>query len=194
MELQKRFGKLTVVKLFHKSVECICDCGRNIKTSIVSLNSGEIISCGCLRNQKRETSLLKGLYLDKIIAPHKKSNSKNEPMTFEEFLVKSQKNCHYCNRNPSNVKRDKKKTNCNFRVEVFYSGIDRIDSALSYTSDNTVPCCKKCNFTKSDLPQSEFLCFCLEFHKYFDLDRGINEIKEDIKKKTLALHQSLQGL
>ena len=37
-----------------------------------------------------------------------------------------------------------------------YSGIDRIDSLKDYTIENTVPCCKICNYAKSNLTLKQF--------------------------------------
>lgn len=36
-------------------------------------------------------------------------------------------------------------------------GIDRTDSSLGYTKENSLPCCKVCNQMKSDMGQLEFI-------------------------------------
>ncbi|CAM9349391.1 unnamed protein product, partial [Ectocarpus sp. 8 AP-2014] len=38
-----------------------------------------------------------------------------------------------------------------------YSGVDRVQNAGTYQSDNVVACCKTCNFMKGPLPVEEFL-------------------------------------
>lgn len=58
----KRFGRLTAVKTTQKrdaagSIvwECKCDCGNTVFHSVNALNSGKILSCGCLYNESRKT-------------------------------------------------------------------------------------------------------------------------------------------
>ena len=69
---------------------------------------------------------------------------------FVEQLIKQ--NCYYCGIVPSN----KKKTKNSIDNGLLYSGIDRIDSAKDYTEDNVVPCCKICNYAKSNMNLKEF--------------------------------------
>ena len=38
-----------------------------------------------------------------------------------------------------------------------YNGIDRIDNNKPYIKENLVPCCKKCNFFKSNHTKKDFL-------------------------------------
>lgn len=59
-------------------------------------------------------------------------------LTFEQFSILVNSSCSYC-----------KTDNCR--------GVDRIDSNLSYTESNSVPCCKTCNRMKSDMSLYEFL-------------------------------------
>ena len=40
--------------------------------------------------------------------------------------------------------------------EINFTGIDRYDSKLGYTIENSVPCCKNCNRAKSDLSFEDF--------------------------------------
>ncbi len=47
-------------------------------------------------------------------------------------------------------------------------GIDRIDSSIGYTKENSVPCCKICNYMKLNHPVEEFL---------FHLKRIINHLE-----------------
>lgn len=59
-------------------------------------------------------------------------------LNFDDFSKLINSACDYCG-----------KPNCR--------GIDRIDSSKSYTKENSVPCCKKCNGMKSDLSLEEFM-------------------------------------
>jgi hypothetical protein len=38
-----------------------------------------------------------------------------------------------------------------------FNWLDRIDSSKWYLKDNVVPCCKKCNFAKSDMSKEDFI-------------------------------------
>lgn len=66
-------------------------------------------------------------------------------LSFNEFVSLSQMNCHYCSSGPINKKGD-----------LLWNGVDRIDSNLDYTLSNCVPCCKICNFAKSNLNINDF--------------------------------------
>jgi len=57
----KRFGRLTIIGLsdktdnfYHKFVECKCDCGTVITTTIAKLKSGHTSSCGCVKSMGEE--------------------------------------------------------------------------------------------------------------------------------------------
>ena len=61
MDIKKgsRFGRLTVIAKLRKRgtagvimYKCLCDCGKEIKTSGVRLRSGETKSCSCLQKDK----------------------------------------------------------------------------------------------------------------------------------------------
>lgn len=58
-------------------------------------------------------------------------------LSFEEFSYLINSSCSYCG-----------KDNCR--------GVDRIDSGISYTVQNTVPCCPDCNEMKNDKTVEEF--------------------------------------
>jgi hypothetical protein len=73
-------------------------------------------------------------------------------LTYEqaESLMRSQ--CSYCGALPY----AKKVYFDNTDRFILYTGIDRIDSTVSYTVDNVVPCCKHCNYAKNTLSVSDF--------------------------------------
>lgn len=60
-----------------------------------------------------------------------------------------QKQCLYCDTKPDII-----------------NGIDRIDSNQTYSSNNTVPCCKYCNLMKNDSSVYEFIDRCEAINKY----------------------------
>jgi hypothetical protein len=65
-----------------------------------------------------------------------------------DALIRCQ--CNYCGQAPEGrkISNSKDLMKCN--------GLDRQDSALNYTVDNVVPCCKVCNFAKSDMSVTDF--------------------------------------
>lgn len=77
----------------------------------------------------------------------------------EEFAGKASQPCYYCGLPPSNCKRSKKaakgKEN-EYLWNYYYSGLDRLDSRLGYTSRNTVSCCMDCNYAKNQKTLQEF--------------------------------------
>lgn len=42
-------------------------------------------------------------------------------------------------------------------MTIVYNGLDRRDNAQGYTLENTVPCCKFCNFAKNVYSEEDFI-------------------------------------
>lgn len=97
--------------------------------------------------------------IDKILLNNKikqiiKNNWKRykDGLTLNQFYILSQLPCYYCGEFKSNQ-------NC-------YNGIDRIDSSKDHSLNNVVPCCKFCNFAKSNLSINEFNDWILRIKTY----------------------------
>jgi len=71
-------------------------------------------------------------------------------LTEEQFFALTQKRCHYCGIEPSQIM---KKQYDSF----IYNGIDRKDNTKGYTIENCEPCCKECNLRKGTLSYEQFL-------------------------------------
>ena len=69
--------------------------------------------------------------------------------------------CFYCKSEPNNVKKTKNSIGDGFS----YSGIDRKDSSENYTLKNIVPCCKVCNYAKSDMDLIAFKNWAIRIGK-----------------------------
>lgn len=69
----------------------------------------------------------------------------------EQFAVLVAANCHYCGSPPSSMRLGK-----DLWSPLVYTGIDRVDNALGYTKENTVPCCKICNRAKNTISLQDF--------------------------------------
>lgn len=79
-----------------------------------------------------------------------------------DALFKS--NCYYCGLEPSNIFYRRRTV---IKEKVFiYSGIDRIENNAGYTEENTVACCKWCNFSKNTRGQKEFLNWVDKVYNY----------------------------
>jgi hypothetical protein len=171
-----KYGRLTVIGCAGKDYrgkylwECKCDCGNTKVVVGDNLSSGRSKSCGCLKREflKRRGNQW-GLYEDradaimKIQYHHIKKRHKKFGgviMPYEDFLLKSKSSCFYCgleyskeiHDRLSDTKSNKKLSDTVVRI----NGIDRIDSTVGYTKENTVPCCKFCNTAKNTMRVYDF--------------------------------------
>lgn len=134
-------GKLCIKCHTYKSIEEFHVKKRDqYKTTLES-------SCKLCQRPKRKQTKKAWEKTDKGRFGHLKNNAKRRnitlELTLEEFLfiIKNGK-CQYCEGDIGEIG----------------SRIDRIDSKLGYTKDNCVPCCKECNWMKSNIwSYSEFL-------------------------------------
>ncbi len=60
-------------------------------------------------------------------------------ITFDDFMELWQKPCYYCGTKITSI------------------GIDRKDNDIGYVTTNIVACCKKCNYMKRALSDTEFI-------------------------------------
>ncbi len=153
----QRFGRLVAKKRILRNrpnrrwpialYECLCDCG---KVTVVHLgNLGRCSnSCGCIRvdrcknkrkpNEAKRITTMLGYY---------KRNAKigkqvdEWRLTRKEFENIVKKPCFYCGL---------------FDVNLL-SGVDRRDNQLGYTVENSVPCCRWCNWGKNSRTIKEFV-------------------------------------
>jgi len=72
-------------------------------------------------------------------------------LDFNTFINICQSQCVYCGRSPSQIIG---KAN---RGTFIYNGIDRVNNDIGYTKDNSVSCCKICNYMKHTSSKDEFL-------------------------------------
>ena len=158
-----RFNRLTAIRLdhigkHHRSYFLFkCDCGNEKVILGSGVVSGNTKSCGCLsrevqknkrisNNHTEVTAIILGYKRHAIDRGFKWELSRD----FVETIIS--KDCHYCGTAPSN----RKKTKNSLGDGLLYSGIDRLDSSKDYTTDNVVPCCKICNYAKSNMSIKEF--------------------------------------
>lgn len=165
-----KFGRLTVVKEIYRSsqqlyvYECECECGRRTTTRGDCLRAGITRSCGCL---VRETTAQTGkrsrlpdgvASRNKIVRSYRRG-AKHRGLTFlledEEMDELFASPCSYCGSEPSQVALNANRSDPSGTAFV-YNGIDRIDNARGYESDNVCACCYVCNRMKHTLGTREF--------------------------------------
>jgi len=132
-----------------------CDCGNERVAAGTNLRNGSIRSCGCRHGKPKYWAALSQCY------NQYKQNARRRrlpfELTIEQFLDITQKDCSYCGAEASNVYRPVRQTDRSGSVPYIYNGIDRIDNSLGYISGNIAPCCSRCNWSKKDMTQDEFL-------------------------------------
>ena len=182
-----RYGRLKVIS--HKGRDhrgkhlwlCKCDCGNEKVVVGDNLSSGKSNSCGCLKaeflarkgNQyglyeDREMALLKVQY-----SHLKRRNRKlgfSKIISFELFSELSKSPCKYCGLEHSKEIEDRlnesKKGKRLSNHILKCNGIDRVDSSLGYTDENSVPCCKYCNFAKHTMTDDAFYKWIKKVYEY----------------------------
>jgi hypothetical protein len=133
-----------------------CECGEIQVADWFKMVKGQKKSCGCLardwgktlaeRFVKKAPTLAAKRAIFLVHAYSAKTRNILNHLTEDQVWELSQKPCHYCGSEPSNVKR--RKLAHGLTDEVKYSGIDRLDSQLDYTKENTVTSCRTCNLMK----------------------------------------------
>ena len=149
-----RFGKLTVLSLTdlrrdHARVYlCECDCGTVMHAVGKLLRRGAVKSCGCLvdKTESNRRSVFRSY------KARAKKYGRAFTLSREHFYELLSGDCFYCGTGPSN-----RSTYYDADKPFEYNGVDRIDSSKGYEDGNVVPCCKRCNFMKSDMSTDEFL-------------------------------------
>jgi len=183
-----RYGRLTVI--FYKGKdnrglhlwECQCSCGNTKIVVGQNLSSGKSKSCGCLKDEflkakgnqyglyeDRQEAMLKVQY-SHLKRRHTKNNMVGVVIDYEKFKKLSKSKCKYCGTEYSKEIEDRlneSKSQKRLSEEILkINGIDRLDSNIGYTNENSVTCCKTCNFAKNTLSESEFYLWIKKIYEY----------------------------
>jgi hypothetical protein len=171
----ERFGRLTLARrLVPAEVEpryrhpwrgdwwaCRCDCGREVVRRTTSLlRARPNTSCGCARSLVAlEREARRGWYTHGSVLRYYKRNAKvrnlSWALSLTQFDALINGTCYYCDAPPSEH-RLAARQRCR-AVVLGYNGIDRLDNASGYTSENCVSCCSSCNFGKMQMTSLEFI-------------------------------------
>lgn len=150
-----------------KKYVCRCVCGKESLVSVCTLGR-KSKSCGCKQketvHQRIRSSgfitIKKDIWDNYKRAANRRGYEFN--LSIENFSKLITSNCHYCGSEPSmfsNRGRYRGLVNPMDYSEFKYNGVDRVDNSVGYTLENSVPCCKICNNSKSTLQKEEWLAW-----------------------------------
>lgn len=114
----------------------------------------------------RATKYEKGnRWLNDLLSSYKtraKKYSYEFELTKEQFKELISRECSYCGRQAGGIHGFENKTN----QPLVYSGIDRKNPTIGYTIENSVPCCKQCNYGKHNLQYEEWTRYLDDLVKF----------------------------
>jgi hypothetical protein len=149
----------------NKVWDCFCICGnvkRFWKFSAISRQK----TCGCGTDSSGLSSKQARSIKSRMGGYKNGAKKRNFEwlLSYDDFVSISTKPCFYCESNPNkwdcmtnapSLQKDSPNVNPK-DYEIYFTGIDRYNSNLGYTVENSVPCCKNCNRAKSDLSFDDF--------------------------------------
>lgn len=170
----KRFGRLLVLEPLeerkHNRIvwKCLCDCGNEAYATSTGLLEGNNKSCGCLRNEGRPRWLEEGEASFNALYHNYKMGAVKRGLEFsltkDDFKFLTSEECYLCGTKPKSIIKTK-----NNNGAYLYNGIDRIDNTKGYTIENSMPCCKDCNFRKGKATLSELFKWAKDIYEYNEL-------------------------
>jgi len=170
----QRFERLFVISRSENSKSgaskwnCICDCGKKTIVDSHNLRRGSTRSCGCLDTHGRftdETMSSKNMLYNRYKKTCAKSRGHLFSIGFEEFITIVQRSCYYCGSPPLRYCIVK-----SARKGFYYNGLDRVNNNIGYQIDNVVPCCKDCNYAKTDRTKKDFIEWVNQCFHHLSLD------------------------
>lgn len=161
----KKFGSLTIITQYylngggHLRVDIKCDCG-NIEVNKVFRNLKNRKECiKCSRQLPIGETAFNTLFYNYTRSAKERGLDFN--LTKEEFRKITKQNCYYCGSAPYSVMTPSADVG-----EYIYSGIDRQNNDIGYTTKNCVSCCKNCNFFKFQLTAVDFINHVNKIYEY----------------------------
>lgn len=150
----KRFGKLVAicpvdVRGVGRKIQWLfrCDCGNEVMKPVTLVLGDNTRSCGCVHIRKDSNFNL--AHREYKTGARTRGLSWELDVTIVRALFEG--DCHYCGSPPSIV------IDTRGGDRFVRNGIDRLDSAVGYTTNNCVSCCTRCNFMKSNIVVGEFV-------------------------------------
>lgn len=180
----RRYGIIQVIEYTrtHNGAaywRCRCDCGKEYEVNGNSLTRGRgCKSCGCMTKYKVAAALRKKDPTEasrnnayNVFLRNARKRDLENTLSYEDWFSLTQQPCNYCGAYKSNCNRMPRvvfKRNACF----YYNGIDRVDNELGYTLENSVACCKNCNFAKHSIGAETFLRLVKNIYEY----RGLQNL------------------
>jgi hypothetical protein len=160
VQIGQKFGYLTFLGFPADDPKCSknrgifkCDCGKTKELWFSNVVHGYQKSCCGLHAKKWSY----GFGVTQLNLMYKAlraiATARKMPCEFtkEEYAIFVAQPCHYCG-SPAPYKKG-----LTYKGGIYANGIDRVDNSKGYTKENSVPCCKTCNFAKRNMPVEEFL-------------------------------------
>ncbi len=136
---------------------CVCVCGVTCVRCQRALFDPHKSSCGCVIDERMAARPGGGYGSRNALLASYKRGAAERGYTFElsieEFEQLTHGDCFYCGAPPLQIIRNGK---CR---PYTYNGIDRVDNARGYTTDNVRSCCGQCNTAKNTLTETEFFAW-----------------------------------
>lgn len=177
-----KFGKLTLIHFdkVKRKWYCKCDCGGETFAHITDMKSGKHLRCQCGIFGPREHTRLPNqlgmknkLYTRYITGAKKRNISFN--LSFDEVVKITQQNCFYCGSEPLTELTHKSK------YEIYlHNGIDRVDNDKGYETDNVVPCCYKCNYSKKENSLNDWKEWIIKVYNNMNNNGMFNDQSKDV--------------
>ncbi len=193
-----KYGKITVIEVLGigrdlglrsrgRIVRGQCECGGYWTGPIDSLRRGNTRSCGCLPTGKIPNPNKEGVAVRHVLCGYKRHAARRGlswELSDQEFYALIRGTCFYCGSPPSNVAHsDRNRDGGKPRKtvsRVVYSGIDRKDNDLGYTTANSVSCCATCNYGKRGLTTEAFLAHMKAIHdQHFGASSHLQRLQGD---------------
>jgi 5-methylcytosine-specific restriction endonuclease McrA len=170
-------AEIGILKVLHKtgttkykkpSIVYLCECECGVRKEYSAAELSCVKSCGCLRKKNLETfgdrnkgnqpvtTLPPGESTYRTLLARYKQSAKKRRIDFnldeETFRKTTKMDCYYCGSSPNAVLKDRHRS----EGDITYNGIDRVDNEKSYSENNIVPCCSRCNRAKDTMTLTEY--------------------------------------
>lgn len=151
-----------------------CDCGKEVTRTLFNVRRTDTKSCGCARKgipSPNRLSSGESSFRSLFQSYTKRARTLKVPwgLSKEQFRGFTKQSCYYCGATP----RNKRLTHKSSFGAYIYNGIDRLVPACGYVLHNVVSCCGRCNISKNDMTESEFIEWVKRVYAFSVLNTGM---------------------